>query len=287
MQAGFIGLGQLGTAIATRLLSQGVSLTTWNRTQEKTTKLDAPSAATPKELIQSHNILFLCLFDSQAVAEVLQGADGLLSGNIENKIIIDLTTNHFQTVLGFHRLCQQAGAHYLESPVLGSVVPATNGALTVLTSGEESAHSTIQPYLEKIGQHLFFLPHPGTASKMKLINNLCLGNFMATLAEALSLGQDSGLESGTVLDILSAGAGNSMVLNAKRAKLESQDFSPHFNNRLIFKDLHCLQDLAYSQGRPLFTGSVTKELYGKMIQEGQGDLDFASILELFQGHSHP
>ncbi len=117
---------------------------------------------------------------------------------------------------------------------------------------------------------------------MKLINNLVLGNFMATLAEAVVFGEKVGISKEKVLDILDAGGGQSLVLTAKKTKLLNEDFSAHFSNALIYKDLHCLQDLANEEKHPVFTGAVTKELFARTFGEGLGDLDFCSIYRLFR-----
>lgn len=282
MQLGFIGLGHLGKAIAGRLVDCGHELTVWNRSTGKAEELKATAAATPAEVAARADIIFVCLFDSAAVHTVLTQEAGLLAADLTGKIVIDHTTNHYRDVLVHHDLCAQAGAIYLEAPVLGSVVPASQGALTVLVSGREEGFNRAKPVLEQVGKHLFHLPEAGLATKMKLINNLALGSFMATLAEALAFAEGVGIDKATVLDILGVGGGQSLVLNAKRAKLLAEDFSPHFSNALIYKDLHCLQDLAYENKRPLFTGAVAKELFGRTMAEGMGDLDFAAVYALFK-----
>jgi len=282
MQIGFIGLGHLGKAIAGRLIACQHSLTVWNRSAEKTTGLEATISASPAEAARQAEIVHLCLFDSAAVRSVFTQENGLLSLDLHGKIIIDHTTNHFRDVLAFHDLCAQAGAIYLEAPVLGSVVPATQGALTVLVSGTKEGFKRAEPVLAQIGKHLFHLEAPGLATKMKLINNLALGSIMATLAETVAFGEKVGIDKATVLDILNVGGGQSLVLTAKKNKLLSEDFSPHFSNSLIYKDLHCLQDLAYEQQQPLFTGAVTKELFARAIAEGMESLDFSSIYKLFK-----
>ena len=282
MKVGFIGLGNLGKAIATRLICTGNTLAVWNRTPSKTEGMDVEIASSPEDLAGKADIIFICLFDSQAVKSVLTGEKGLLTGTVSGKIIVDLTTNHFREVRAFHEQCHQAGASYLESPVLGSIVPAANGALTVLVSGEQVAYEKVKPLLEQIGKHLFYLEKPTLAIKMKLINNLTLGSFMATLAEALAMGEESGLEKEKVLDILAAGGGNSMMLNAKRDKLLHEDFSAHFSSALIYKDLDCLQDLAYEMKKPLFTGAMAKELYARTFQEGIDQEDLSAVYKLFK-----
>ncbi len=282
MHLGFIGLGHLGKAIAGRLLDCGHTLTVWNRTVSKTEGMAVEVAACPAAVSAGAEIIFLCLFDSNSVRTVLSGADGLLSGDISGKTVVDLSTNHFRDVLDFHELCRKAGAAYLEAPVLGSVVPASQGALTVLVSGKGADFGKVKPVFDNIGKHIFHLDTPGRASKMKLVNNLTLASFMATLAEAVALAEHVGIDKKDVLEILSVGGGNSLVLNAKKGKLLAEDFSTHFSSALIYKDLHCLQDLAYQEKRPLFTGALVKELYARTFEQGMDQEDFSAIYKLFK-----
>ena len=282
MKVGFIGLGNLGRAIAGRLISQGVELVVWNRTRRKAEGLGAEVASSPASLISEVDAVFLCLFDSAAVREVAEGKDGLLSGKCDGKVIIDTTTNHFDEVLRFHEVFKEHGAQYLECPVLGSVVPASQGKLTVLVSGDRDAFERALPLLEKFGEHIFYLGEPSLATKMKLINNLALGSFMATIAEALTLGEAAGIDREKVLEILSAGAGNSMVLNAKREKLLKEDFATHFSSALMYKDLHYLQDLAKELRRPLFMGSIAKELFALTIAKNVQNQDFSVIYRVLR-----
>ncbi|MDI6718221.1 MAG: NAD(P)-dependent oxidoreductase [Methanomicrobiales archaeon] len=277
MQAGFIGLGHLGTAMARRLIAEGVDLVVWNRTREKALGLGVPVADSPGDLISRVDLVFLNLFDSRAVGEVLSAEDGILSGDCRGRLIVDTTTNHFDRVPEFYASVRGQGAEYLEAPVLGSVVPASQGALTILVSGDAAAYERAEPFLKRLGKSIFYLGEPGLATRMKLVNNLVLGSFMATLAEAVAFGEAAGVERERVVAILLAGAGNCGVLAAKKDKLIAEDFSTHFSSALIYKDLHYLQDLARTLKRPLFTGSVAKELFGMAHARGLEHLDFSAI----------
>jgi len=282
MSIGFIGLGNLGQAISTRLTQMGEEIVVYNRTRSKVEKLGYQIVDTPREILNSCDIIFLCLFDSPAVEEILNSQNGLLCDQLKGKTIIDLTTNHYESVLKFHKSVANVGGKYLENPVFGSVAPALQGALTLVSSGEEEVFNEMKPILEKIGKEIFFLKTPSAASKMKLINNLCLGSFMATLAESISLAQDCDIDKTKALEILGVGGGQSLVLKAKTQKLIDEDFSAQFSNNAISKDLHCLQDLAYSLKKPLYSAAVPKELFSKMKMMGKGEEDFSSIYQLFR-----
>ena len=287
MKAGFIGLGHLGKAMAKRLIAEGIELQVWNRTREKALDLAVEIAGTPADLVSRVETLFLNLFDSEAVWSVITGKGGILEADCKNKVIIDTSTNHFEDVTHFHEMLHEKGAFYLEAPVLGSVAPASQGSLTVLVSGEKQAYDKALPLIEKIGKNIFFLEKPGHATKMKLINNLVLGSFMATLAESIALAEAAGIEKVQVIDMLLAGAGNSGVLHAKKEKILKEDFSTHFSSSLIYKDLHYLQDLAFRLKRPLFTGSVVKELFGLTFGKKIDDLDFSAIYKVMKDNPSP
>ena len=154
MNLGFIGLGHLGKSIAGRLTDCGHSLTVWNRSPAKGEGMPVKMAPSPLAVTDDTDIIFMCLFDSKAVDSVLSQENGLLSGRLAGKVIVDLSTNHFKPVLAFHERCRNAGAVYLEAPVLGSVVPAAKGALTVLVSGDRAGYETAKPVLDNIGKHV-------------------------------------------------------------------------------------------------------------------------------------
>lgn len=282
MKAGLIGLGHMGKAIAQRLISEGIELTVWNRTIEKAQGLNAKVAESPAALVSNVPVLFINLFDSGAVSEVLEGVNGALKGDCSGKVIVDTTTNHFKPVLRFHELVRSSGGQYLESTILGSVLPASQGELTLLVSGDKSAYDSIMPYLRKIGKSIFYLGEPGLATKMKLVNNLVLGSFMAAIAEAVAFGEKAGIDKAKVIEILASGAGNSGVLNAKRDKLLRDDFSPQFSSSLIYRDLQYLQELSFDLKKPLFTAAIIKELYGMTYPEGIEGLDFSALYKLLK-----
>jgi 3-hydroxyisobutyrate dehydrogenase len=285
MKTGFIGLGNLGKAIARRLIAEETELVVWNRTRQKAEDLGVEITESPAGILSEADTVFINLVDSDAVTQVITGKDGLLEGDCKGKIVVDTTTNHFDRVLVFHEILKKHGACYLEAPVLGSVVPASSGKLTVLVSGEKAAYESVKPLLKKIGTNIFYLEGRTLATKMKLINNLVLGVFMTALAEATVFGEDVGVDKERVLDILSVGAGNSAVLNAKKEKFQKEDFSPHFSSALIYKDLHYMQDLARSLRRPLFTGSIAKELFGMTFAKKAASLDLAGVYNIMKEYS--
>jgi 3-hydroxyisobutyrate dehydrogenase len=283
MKAGFIGLGTLGRAMARRLIAEGVDLAVWNRTPEKALGLDESVMETPAGVLEETEIVFLSLFDSIAVENVLFGPDGLTQGECRGKVVVDMTTNHPDAVPRFYQALADRGGSYLECPVLGSVVPAGEGSLTLLVGGDKQAIDRVVPFVEKLARHLFYFEEQGLATKMKLINNLVLGTFMATICDALVLGEATGLAKSKVLDILAAGAGASGVLNAKKEKLLREDWEPHFSVALIDKDLRYLQDFVRNLGAsPSALLPAVRDLFDRSMEES-APLDFSAVYKTIRG----
>ena len=278
---GFIGLGTLGRAVAERLAGAGHRLLLWNRTPGKAEGL-GDTASGPAEVVTRARTVFLCLRDSEAVWAVTSGSSGIFAGDTQGRTIIDLSTNHVDLACVLHGLAAKGRAAYLEAPVLGSVVPASRGELTVLVSGEEAALAAARPLLEVVGSRIFFLGAPGLATKMKLANNLVLATVLAGLADAAGLAEAAGIPRERALEILGAGAGSGAVLASKRDKVLRDDYAPHFSAAVLHKDLHYAQDLARTLRRPLFTAAVVKELYALAFTRGLEERDVSVIFPILR-----
>ncbi len=284
MRVGFIGLGTLGKEIVKRLLSQGVELLLWNRSKEKAKDLGCPIAESPAELIKRVDKVFILVFDSEASEEVIFGKDGLAQGGLEGKTLIDMTTNHYAYAQSAYEEVKMLGGFYLDAPVLGSVIPARRGELTILVGGDEERFKECRPIFEKFCKAIFYVGRAGDATKLKLINNIVLGGFMQVLAEALALGERAGFSKELVLDVLQNGAGRSMILDVKREKLLLEDFQTHFSVDLIHKDLHYAEDLVYDIGGYSLSLQNIKGAYAIAKAMGLGPLDFSAVYKIFKLH---
>ena len=224
----------------------------------------------------------MIVFDSSASEEVIFGKDGLIHGAEEGKTIIDLTTNHFAYAeLAFEKL-KEMGIHYLDAPVLGSVIPAMKGQLTVVVGAEKETFEENRDLFEKFCSNIFYVGPAGMGAKVKLINNIVLGGIMDVLAEAIAIAEKAGIGKERMIEILDKGAGKSYILDVKKKKILEEDFDPHFSVDLIYKDLHYAQDLLKELGLFSFTTSAVKETYGLARKMGFGDLDFSAVYRLFK-----
>ncbi len=282
MKVGFIGLGHLGKTIAKRLIEMGVELVLWNRTREKALELGMPVVDSPKELIEVVDRVFLIVFDSNASEEVIFGEKGLAKGPIKGKTIIDMTTNHYAYATLAYRELKKLGAYYLDAPVLGSVIPAQRGELTILVGGDKEKFEENNQLFEKFCKNIFYVGEAGQASKLKLINNMVLGGFMQVLAEAIGIGELCGFDRELLINILEKGAGKSYLLEVKKKKLLEREHSTHFSVDLIYKDLHYAEDMVKERGAFTFSLQNVKSAYALAKYMGMGEEDFSVLVELYK-----
>ena len=213
-----IGYGKLGAAVAARLRDEGHNVIIYNRTPEKPAQDGFEVVNAPHELAdRSSSAILICVTDSSAVDEVLNGEQGLLKRPLEDALIIDLTTHDYSAVTGFHGQVKDAGGRYLEAPVAGSVIPAKEGKLVCWASGEQRDYDTAADLLDQLTASRTFVGAPGRATRLKLVNNAVLGGFLSILSEAIDLLERNGFSRSEAVELLGQGAGKSTVLAAKQA----------------------------------------------------------------------
>ncbi len=280
MKIGFIGFGNLGSAIARRLKSLGVEVIVYNRTKSKV--IDFKALDYPYELLDEADLIIINVFDSLASKEVIFGEKGLVNGNIKGKTIVDTTTNHYAYVKEAYEALKSLGAYYLDAPVLGSVIPASKGELVMLVGGDEEVFKNVEEVLKLFTKERIYLGPVPNGTYGKLINNIVLGTFMDAIAQAFGIGESVGLSKELILRFLELGAGNSYILNVKKQKLLQNDFSPQFSVKAIYKDLHYAQDLLKDFGLFSFSLSSVKETYGLAIKSDMAELDFSAVYNLYK-----
>jgi len=276
---GWIGLGHMGLPMAKNLKKAGYNIKVWNRTLEKAVNSGLPYEKTIEDLINSSNIIITMLFNSNSVLEIYSK---IVDFNIKDKLFIDMTTIHPETAKKIAEMLITHGAHFLEAPVIGSVIPAEKGMLTIVVSGDEEIYKENLDIFSVLGKEIFYMGDYSAASTMKLINNTVLGSFLTVLCEAFIFAKKAGIDEKLALKVLENGAGKSMVLDAKKEKLLNEDYTTHFSVDLIHKDLTYALDVANKLGIPTVMTANSRELYNSTKANNMGNLDFSAVLEIFK-----
>ncbi len=283
MKVGFCGLGQMGTAMARRLLEAGHELAVWNRTPAKAAPLadaGATVAATPAQTAAGAEAVFTMLADPAALNTVMFEEQGLAAGLRPGTALIDSSTIGPDAIRSVAtRLGPEATV--LDCPVLGSIPQAEQGTLKVFAGGPAEALARFRPVLEALGTVFPFGPL-GSGQAMKLVANSTLGGLMTTLGEAVALAQALGLDLHQVFDVLVASP-IGVTATGKRSLVESGTYPPNFRLALAVKDLDLIAEAADRAGIELLIGEAARFWYAQALAAGLGDLDYSAVVAAIAG----
>jgi 3-hydroxyisobutyrate dehydrogenase len=281
---GFLGLGEMGTPMATRLRRAGHDLTVWNRSPERTVSLaneGAAVASSPAKAAAGADVVITMLATPEALEQVLFGSEGLATALSPGQVLIDMSTVGPDEVHSAAARLPE-GTALVDAPVRGSVPQATSGRLEVFVGATDQDYERVRPILELLGA-VRHTGGPGSGAAMKLVANLVLGAAIVTLGEALALGDALDLKSNLVLDALADSPIGPMV-KAKRANVESEDFTPSFKLRHAAKDLRLVTEAAAARRRELRQAKANRAWLDDSAGRGAADLDFSAVVQTIRRH---
>jgi 3-hydroxyisobutyrate dehydrogenase-like beta-hydroxyacid dehydrogenase len=280
---GFLGLGEMGTPMASRLIHAGHAVTVWNRSPEKTAPLaqeGAAVASSPAEAAAGADFVITMLATPEALEQVLFGTAGLAAALSPGRILIDMSTVGPEEIRSAAARLPK-GVSLVDAPVRGSVPQATTGTLDIFVGASNPDYDRARPILEALGS-VRHVGGPGSGAAMKLVANLALGAAVVTLGEALSLGESLALEPGVILDVL-AGSPIGPIVQAKRANVESGRFAPSFKLRHAEKDLRLVTEAAAARGRDLKQARANRAWFDEAAEQGAAELDFSAVVRTIGG----
>jgi len=202
---GFIGLGAMGSRMATRLIDTGFKVIVYDRTEAKARELAAQRAAVARStrtLAMESDVIISCLTNDDAVKAVYWGGDGVILSAARGTIIIEMSTISPETSRELSRLGEVRGIEVLDVAISGGPSLAENGTLTLLAGGNEGAFNDCAPIFAALSNQHFLLGSHGSGTAMKLVVNAVMGVSMQAIAEAVTLGERLGLQREHLLKVL-------------------------------------------------------------------------------------
>src|SRR6266516_1940576 len=250
----YLGLGTMGSGMASNLLKAGYELTVWNRSAEKCepfARKGARVADTPANAIRDAELVMYSLSNDQAVEEVGFGAKGILSGIKAGQIAMDMSTVFPATSLREQEAYAKHGVDFLDVPVFGSKQESADAKLWIMAAGKRDTFEKVKPILEQLGQTVHYFGKNGNAAAMKLVGNLIVALEMEALAEGLVLAQKTGLDLNTVMEVVKVADFRSPLLVSNGQNILKRDFSPSFALKLMLKDAGLIEKFAESLQSPI------------------------------------
>ncbi|TDY36280.1 3-hydroxyisobutyrate dehydrogenase [Janthinobacterium sp. 75] len=290
----FIGLGNMGLPMAQNLVRAGHAVTGFDLLPASVRQFanggglvsDDQAAA-----IQAADIVITMLPASRHVLGAYLGnplgGTGILAQARPGTLLIDCSTISTEAARQVGRAAREKGMPMLDAPVSGGTAGATNGTLTFMVGGEESALAAARPYLEIMGKAIFHAGGSGCGQTVKICNNMLLGILMIGTSEAIRLGVANGLDPKVVSDVMAKSSGRNWTLevyNPCPGVAEnvpaSRGYTGGFGVDLMLKDLGLAVESALASGASVPLGALSRNLYSVHSKAGAGALDFSSIYQL-------
>jgi 3-hydroxyisobutyrate dehydrogenase-like beta-hydroxyacid dehydrogenase len=284
MNIGFIGLGNMGAAIAGRLIEAGHSLRVWNRSPQPARRLaerGAQVAATAEEAFRGE-VVFSMLSDDAATLAVLVDS-GVIggAGPGATRIHVNMATISAALADELAELHRERGIGYVAAPVLGRPDVAAAGKLTVVLAGSRQAVETVQPLLEgTVGQKVWrFGERASRANVVKLAVNFMLAAAIESMGEAAALAAGYGIEARELFELIGQSLFPGPVYQGYGRLIAEGRFEPAgFKARLGLKDVRLALAAAEATTTPMPFGSLIRDSMLEALARGEGEKEFGVVL---------
>jgi len=282
VKIGFIGLGNMGSRIARRLVDHGYQLSVYDRDPAKVAAIAAQGAVVAtsiSELASTADVILSCLTNDQAVESVYTGPEGVFVGARSGTVVLEMSTISPENSRELYRRGARGGIEVMDVAISGSTPAAEQGALTLLVGGNRELFSAAEPIFEAVAKKYFLLGGPGSGTAMKLVVNTLLGVGMQAIAEAVVLGQKVGLNRERLLEVLSQTAVIAPAHVGKLAGAAINDYRPQFPLRLMHKDFQLiLQASAQEHVFMPATVAAFRVNSDELTDNNNNEEDFSAVL---------
>jgi 3-hydroxyisobutyrate dehydrogenase-like beta-hydroxyacid dehydrogenase len=276
----WIGAGKMGLPVCRRLQAAGYDVHVFARRPEQAKALSEMSfgvADSIPVLIQGADVVFTCVSDDQALADVTL-SDAFKPALAASATFIDMSTVS-------PSISEKIAAHlpatvsYLRAPVSGSTVMAEAGTLTALVSGPKIAFDAVDDVFSAFTKKAFHLGDGEEARYLKLAINSMVAATSALLGEALAFGLKGGLTHENMLEVITQSAVASPLIGYKKNMIISGDYKPAATLNMLMKDLDLLLTAAGQQKTPMPANSVIRQIYQAAAAKGLGEKDFFVLVD--------
>ncbi len=281
-QIGFIGTGLMGAPMAANLARAGMTVTAWNRDAAKLASLAAAGVAatqTPAEAAAGRDAVILMLSSGPVCDEILD-AGGVFAAMRSGALLIVMSSISMPEAQAQAKRAAALGLSYIDAPVSGGVIGATEARLAIMAGGTAEDVATAAPIFAAMGKAVHIGP-AGTGQLAKLVNQLTVASTIVAVSEAMLLAEAGGADPARVREALLGGFAQSRIMAEHGARMIEGDFRPGGPAKYQIKDTAAARSLAAALGLDLPMLNLADALFGDLVAHGGGDYDHSAlILEL-------
>ncbi|XP_062030423.1 probable 3-hydroxyisobutyrate dehydrogenase-like 2, mitochondrial [Rosa rugosa] len=281
---GWIGIGVMGAAMASRLISAGYSLTVYARTPSKAAPLQSQGAHladSPFQLAQRADVVFTMVGHPSDVRSNVLGPNALLSGLNPNCVTVDMTSSHPALAREIFAAARAKDCWSVDAPVSGGDIGAREGKLAILAGGDASVVKWLAPLFEIMGKVTYMGP-AGCGQSCKIGNQIIVGANLLGLSEGLVFAERAGLDVRRFMEAVRGGAAGSKVMELFGERMIERDFRPGGFAEYMVKDMGMGVDVV-EEGEDekvvvLPGAALCKQLFSGMVANGDGKLGTQGLI---------
>jgi 3-hydroxyisobutyrate dehydrogenase len=285
MRIGYIGLGQMGGALARRLQST-FPLNVFDLNSVAVQQLvdaGAQACRTAREVGEHSDVVFTCLQTSEQVETAIFGTEGLAFGLKSGGLIVDQTTGDAHATRRMAARLGESGLELIDAPVSGGPQYAAAGTIAIMAGGSPQQYQRIEPVLKAISPNVFHCGGVGTGHVAKVCNNLMAASQRLLTFEVVALAVKNGLSPEQAVEVMLKSSGRNYTLDVTfRRHILPGELFQGFTLGLMQKDVGLAMQLAASSGVPLFFGGMVRQFYQAIINERGADADVNYAVKVFE-----
>ncbi len=287
MQLGYIGLGNMGGALARRILRVH-KMRVYDLNPEAMAKLadkgGAPSQS-PKALASECDLVMTCLPTSKEVRDAIFGADGIAAGMKRGGIIADMTTGDPNATRAMAAELAASGISLIDAPVSGGPHGADAGTIAIMIGAPADLYQRVKPVFETISPNIFHCGDVGTGHVMKLVNNVIAASVRTVTFEAVAMGIKNGLSLKTCAEVLAKGSARSYSTEITLPRLVSGQMQANFTLGLMHKDVRLATELGVASASPMPVSNLVREIFQTALNDQGAGADVNMLIRLFERQS--
>ena len=285
LKIGFIGLGIMGMPMVHNFLGANTNVTVWGRTPAKmdpAVEAGATLAASPKELAKAVDIVFTCVFDADAVEEVIFAENGLIEGANSDMLMVDCSSIHPERARDLAARLKAANSmHFVDCPVSGGRFGARDGTLVLMAGGGDADIERLRPVVTPISQRLTHMGPVGCGQATKLVNQSIIAAEVAVMAEQFAFADTYGVQGSKIPEAPAGGWADSTVLQDHAKRMIKAEYWQTAPGNML-KDMNATCDMGQQTGSPMPVTSTVTELYRFLGAQGNGDKGQIGLMYLYK-----
>ena len=281
MKVGFIGLGRMGSAMATNLIKAGHEVTVFNRSPEKgqaLVKLGAREAARISDACRGEAVITM-LSDDNAASSVVLGKGGIVESLDTGMIHVSMSSISVALSKELAHAHAVAGQRFVAAPVFGRPEAAAAAKLFIVAGGDRDTIKACQSLLDAMGQKTTVISEaPHAANLVKLSGNFLTASAIEALGEAIALIGKAGIDRGAYVELLTSTIFPAPAYKIYGNLIAASKFEPAaFAAPLGYKDVRLAQAAADDLRVPMPLAGLLHERFLRLIARGGEGLDWSAI----------